>query len=170
MLRSLVGRCRCGWQGCAGRTRFVVGMREVAEAAPCGQPTARLIDAAPTYLRYPFGSAFGIESYRVLRQMDVSVGRRTSAASIGEAGYTPPVNCDGREISCRTGKSVPDLNTNPADSQAWSQYTAKMSRLLFCESSLRVLAEIFRESRRDTALELAKLPVLQGMRRLVESP
>src|SRR4051812_37864698 len=72
MLRSLVGWCLFGWQGCAGRTRFVVGMREVAEAFPtCGQPTARLIDAAPTYSRYPFGPAFGIESYRVLRQMDV---------------------------------------------------------------------------------------------------
>ena len=32
------------------------------------------------------------------------------------------------------------------------------------------LAWIFREARRDTALELAKVPVLQGMMRLVESP
>ncbi|HTH84035.1 hypothetical protein [Mycobacterium sp.] len=32
------------------------------------------------------------------------------------------------------------------------------------------LAQIFRETRRDTVLELAKVPVLQGMMRLVESP
>src|SRR6478609_5378438 len=32
------------------------------------------------------------------------------------------------------------------------------------------LAQIFRETRRDTAVVLAKVPVLQGMMRLVESP
>jgi uncharacterized membrane protein YgaE (UPF0421/DUF939 family) len=37
-------------------------------------------------------------------------------------------------------------------------------------SSLEALAWIFCEARRDTALELAKVPVLQGMMRLVESP
>jgi len=37
-------------------------------------------------------------------------------------------------------------------------------------TSAEGLAWIFREARRDTALELAKVPVLQGMMRLVESP
>ena len=47
---------------------------------------------------------------------------------------------------------------------------ARIAGFLAVESGHLALAQIFRQTRRDTALELVKVPVLQGMMRLVESP